>query len=235
MVHEQRRTGRAVFLSLSHLDENRVRTRFPTIARVCADAGLDLATDLLPVSPAAHYMCGGVVTDLDGRTSVPGLYAAGEVAATGVHGANRLASNSLLEGLVFGARAAAAMQMPPASAELGRIEIAPAESPRPEEQSPAEPSEVPDLMWEGAGLVRDAGRLRRTVDRVGAVSQHLEALVGPLASRRDWEHASLALVGWLVARAALRREESRGGHRRADFPARDDLHWKIHVADRRVA
>ena len=235
MVHEQRRTGRAVFLSLSHLDENRVCTRFPTIARVCADAGLDLATDLLPVSPAAHYMCGGVVTDLDGRTSIPGLYAAGEVAATGVHGANRLASNSLLEGLVFGARAAAAMQMPPASAELGRIAIAPAESPRPEEQSPAEPSEVPDLMWEGAGLVRDAGGLRRTVDRVSAVSQHLEAVVGPLASRRDWEQASLALVGWLVARAALRREESRGGHRRSDFSARDDLHWKIHAGDRRPA
>jgi L-aspartate oxidase len=235
MVHEQRRTGRAVFLSLAHLDGTRVRTRFPTIARVCADAGLDLATDLLPVSPAAHYMCGGVVTDLDGRTSLPGLYAAGEVAATGVHGANRLASNSLLEGLVFGARAAAAMQMPPAPGELRRIEIAPAESSPAEEQSPADSSQVPDLMWEGAGLVRDAGRLRRTVECVGAVSQQLEAAVGPLASGRDWEHASLALVGWLVARAALRREESRGGHRRADFPARDDLHWKIHVADRRVA
>jgi L-aspartate oxidase len=236
MVHEQRRTGRAVYLSLAHLDATRVRARFPTIARVCADAGLDLAADPLPVSPAAHYMCGGVVTDLDGRTSLPGLYAAGEVASTGVHGANRLASNSLLEGLVFGARAAAAMQKPPAEGQLGRIDIVPSGHPPVDADSPAlDPTEVPDLMWEGAGLVRDAAGLRRTVSRVGATSRQLEAAIEPLASRRDWERASLALVGWLVARAALRREESRGGHRRADFAARDDLHWQIHVADRRAA
>ena len=103
------RTGRSVYLSLQHLDAAWVRARFPGIAAACRDAGLDLATDLLPVSPAAHYMCGGVDTDLAGRTSVPGLFAAGEVACTRVHGANRLASNSLLEGLVFGARAATAM------------------------------------------------------------------------------------------------------------------------------
>ena len=109
MVREAARTGRSVYLSLQHLDAAWVRARFPGIAAACSEAGLDLATDLLPVSPAAHYMCGGVDTDLAGRTSVPGLFAAGEVACTRVHGANRLASNSLLEGLVFGARAAAAM------------------------------------------------------------------------------------------------------------------------------
>ncbi len=105
IVRELARTGRPVFLSLQHLDAAMVHARFPHIAAACQAAGLDLARDPVPVSPAAHYVMGGVETDLDGRTSVPGLFAAGEVACTGVHGANRLASNSLLEGLVFGRRA----------------------------------------------------------------------------------------------------------------------------------
>ena len=110
IVREVERTGSAVYLSLAHLDPTFVRQRFPTIAHACAQAGLDLVSDPVPVSPAAHYVMGGVETDLDGSTSLPGLFAAGEVACTGVHGANRLASNSLLEGLVFGARAAAVMK-----------------------------------------------------------------------------------------------------------------------------
>lgn len=110
IVRETDRTGSAVCLSLAHLDSAFVRQRFPTIARACEQAGLDLTRDPIPVSPAAHYVMGGVETDLDGETSLSGLFAAGEVACTGVHGANRLASNSLLEGLVFGARAALVMQ-----------------------------------------------------------------------------------------------------------------------------
>ena len=109
IVREAERNG-PVYLTLRHLDEAYVRRRFPTIHEMCRGAGLDLARDLIPVGPAAHYIMGGVDTDEWGRTSLAGLYAAGEVACTGVHGANRLASNSLLEGLVFGARAAAAMQ-----------------------------------------------------------------------------------------------------------------------------
>ncbi len=109
IVRELARTGHPVFLSLQHLDPTMVHARFPHIAEACRAAGLDLARDPVPVSPAAHYVMGGVETDLDGRTSVPGLFAAGEVACTGVHGANRLASNSLLEGLVFGRRAGQAM------------------------------------------------------------------------------------------------------------------------------
>jgi L-aspartate oxidase len=251
MVREQMRTGRAVYLSLAHLEADRVRMRFPMIAQVCANAGLDLATDALPVSPAAHYMCGGVDTDLDGRTSIPGLFAAGEVACTGVHGANRLASNSLLEGLVFGARAADAMWAPAAPVRLRPVTLA-----APEAQNTAAGSaaalactlaggvagdvasdaaaDVPSAMWAGAGLVRDAAGLRRTLDIVGAASWRLEPALAKASTRTAWEEASVALVGWLITRAALRREESRGGHRRADFPARDDLHWQRHVADRRV-
>jgi L-aspartate oxidase len=206
---------------------------------VCATAGLDLATDALPVSPAAHYMCGGVDTDVDGRTSIPGLFAAGEVACTGVHGANRLASNSLLEGLVFGARAGAAMQLPAAAARIRSTIAGPSDADGAEaagaHAAPVAPStDVPAVMWEGAGLVRDAEGLRRTVAIVGDASRRLEPALSGSSTRAAWEQASVALAGWLVARAALRREESRGGHRRADFPARDDLHWQVHVADRRA-
>ena len=118
IVREEEQTGGPVFLTLAHLDADFVRRRFPTIAEMCRRVGLDLARDPIPVGPAAHYIMGGVETDEWGRTSLPGLFAAGEVACTGVHGANRLASNSLLEGLVFGARAGVAMQQPPQAAPL---------------------------------------------------------------------------------------------------------------------
>ena len=118
IAHQSQTTGDPVFLRLEHLDAGFVKRRFPTIAAMCAQIGLDLARDPIPVGPAAHYMMGGVDTDEWGRTSVPGLYAAGEVACTGLHGANRLASNSLLEGLVFGARAAEAMIDAPKAAPL---------------------------------------------------------------------------------------------------------------------
>src|SRR5690606_37610822 len=108
IVLEMRRTGQPVYLTLAHLEADYVHRRFPGIAELCERVGLDLARDRLPVGPAAHYLMGGVVTDLEGRTTLPGRFAAGEVACTGVHGANRLASNSLLEGLVFGGRAGAA-------------------------------------------------------------------------------------------------------------------------------
>ena len=129
IVREAQRTGGAVFLTLEGLDPAFVHARFPLISDACRRAGLDLATDRIPVGPAAHYVMGGVVTDVDGRTTVPGLFAAGEVACTGVHGANRLASNSLLEGLVFGARAGNAMRSGVRSAnrqlEVPGLDVAP--------------------------------------------------------------------------------------------------------------
>jgi L-aspartate oxidase len=232
IVREQQRTGHPVYLSLGHLDPDRVHARFPTIAEVCARAGLDLGRDLLPVSPAAHYMCGGVETDLAGRTSIPGLFAAGEVACTGVHGANRLASNSLLEGLVFGARAAVAMRGPQRPTALRpATDAREYQAVRPHQDPHA--IAIPDVLWQQAGLLRDASGLARAVETTGSVSAALEQRLDDGASGHDWRAASIALVGHLVARAALRRQESRGGHRRTDFPDQDDLHWKIHLTERR--
>src|SRR5262249_15110824 len=148
---EAERTGAPIYLTMAHLDPAFVRARFPTIAQACRNAGLDLATDRIPVSPAAHYVMGGVATDLDGRTSLMGLFAAGEVACTGVHGANRLASNSLLEGLVFGARAAEAMaRAPERPAARGADCVLPVERPRGADDVPFA-SDVRDLMWKDVG------------------------------------------------------------------------------------
>jgi L-aspartate oxidase len=168
-------------------------------------------------------MMGGVETDINGRSTLPGLFAAGEVACTGVHGANRLASNSLLEGLVFGARAADAMLQPAGAGGMPDVRelTSPwADGARPSGGSDsastnsAQADQIQSLMWTSAGLIRDATRLLPVVERL-----------------LRWSAASdLALVGYLIAAAALHREESRGGHFRADFPLRDDLHWKIHIA-----
>lgn len=231
MVRESGRTGGPVYLSLQHLDPGRTRARFPGIAEACQRAGVDIARDRVPVSPAAHYLCGGVDTDLDGRTSIPGLFAAGEVACTRVHGANRLASNSLLEGLVFGARAAAAMAAAPdhPGALPEALDGSGAGDPPPAD--PIDPDGVPSAMWQDAGLVRDGKGLARLVATLGPTAERAEEAAAAEDSPAAWRRASIARVGWLIARAALRRTESRGGHRRADVPDRDDIHWKIHVAD----
>jgi len=230
IVRETQRTGAPVFLTMAHLDPAYVRSRFPTITKVCREAGFDLATDRIPVSPAAHYVMGGIETDLHGRTSVDGLFAAGEAACTGLHGANRLASNSLLEGLVFGARAAAAMRGP-----MVHASFAAAAERYCQEGSQAPPpsaSDVRDLMWQHAGLVRSAASLRPAVAQLAAWRSATVAARDRAPDDRDVRRvASLVTVGLLIARAALRREESRGGHYREDFPHRDDIHWQRHVAD----
>ena len=232
-------TGGPVFLTLAHLDAAHVRRRFPTIAAMCRQVGLDIATDPIPVGPAAHYLMGGIDTDEWGRTSLPGLFAAGETACTGVHGANRLASNSLLEGLVFGARAATAMQQPPRAAELKADRVA---RPVPERAGAPPrrarrwtPTRIRDLMWRAAGLFRTPRTAcRRAVADLDARVRRPRcgrARRAPTPSR--WRRFNLLTVARLIARAALRREESRGGHFREDFPARDDLHWKVHLRSTR--
>jgi L-aspartate oxidase len=228
---------------MAHLDADYVRNRFPTITQACRRAGFDLATDRIPVSPAAHYVMGGVETDLCGRTSIDNLFAAGEAACTGVHGANRLASNSLLEGLVFGARAAETMKgktmQASLTAEAGEpfqqadggstVRLHPSASAG---QVPSA-SDVRDVMWRDAGLVRSRSGLAPLVDQLSAwraaVSKARTAAPGDRELRRV---ASLVTVGLLIARAALRREESRGGHFREDFPQRDDIHWRRRISDR---
>ena len=231
IAREAERTGGRVYLTLQDLQPAFVHERFPTIAAACAREGLDLAHDRIPVGPAAHYLMGGVDVDLDGRTSVSGLFAAGEVACSGVHGANRLASNSLLEGLVFGAGAAGAMRR--WAAARGRPKRPPAADVRPSgaprSDGPSE-SDVRSLMWRDVGLFRDGPRLTRALETLQAWDAALE----PAASSVDAARlASLVTVGCLMARAALRREESRGAHFRSDFPERNDIDWARHVTESR--
>ncbi len=240
IVREVERTGSAVFLTLAHLDAAYVRHRFPTIAEMCRRVGLDLAVDPIPVGPAAHYIMGGVDTDDWGRTSLAGLFAAGEVACTGVHGANRLASNSLLEGLVFGARAAVAMQGPPRAAPLkvDRKEASPqplASSLYSDDRTLDTPA-VRDLMWRSAGVFRTRDGLQDALARLDRAYAAERARLRSTQSDGDaWRHFNLLTVARLIARAALRREESRGGHYRADFPDRNDRDWKFHAVDTRRA
>ena len=234
IVLEAERTGGPVFLSLRHLDADEVHRRFPTIAATCLVAGFDLARDLIPVGPAAHYMMGGVETDLDGRTSIVGLFAAGEAACTRVHGANRLASNSLLEGLVFGARAGRALTEPLREADLP----APVHRDTPLlHQKYAgrqmNESEIRALTWKCVALFRRDDTLREAVGLLQEQELVLEQQLGrdTALDHEGWRRASLVTVAALIARGALRRQESRGGHFRTDFPSRDDLKWRIHVSD----
>ena len=221
IVAEMRRTGtRNVFLDMTALDEDFLRHRFPKIYETCKVYGLNIATDVLPVSPASHYCMGGIRTDLWGRSTVPGLYAAGEVTCTGVHGANRLASNSLLEGLVFGARAGVAALLDRSESKV--------QSPKQEDQrskvedqknslATAVKKRVKRIMWERVGILRDRDSLRR------ALKEFDQMLAGNLSS----SSRNFVTLANLVATAALWREESRGGHFRTDFPEQHE-EWRVH-------
>ncbi len=218
-----------VYLDCRHLGADFLEQRFPSIVQRCRELGFDPATELLPVAPAQHYASGGVRTDLRGRSSLEGLYACGETSCTGVHGANRLASNSLLEGLVFGRRIADDL-----TSRLGAGELP--------ETAPVVSDEQPELvrgkrrlhvqraMTAGAGTVRSAASLERTeaalaeVARRGATDDS-----GRPGGPKSWEATNLLHLGRALTRAAAHRAETRGGHVREDFPARDDEHFLHHV------
>ncbi len=222
---------RAVYLDMRHVRNLNLRERFPGISAFLARYGLALAYDLIPVRPAAHYLMGGIRTDLAGRTSVDGLYAAGEAACTGVHGANRLASNSLLEGLVFGARAAQAMLSD--SRPLVRVddgaEARKPLSPQEEQHIETTIAKLQDTMWAHAGLLREERTLREGFAAQAECEAEFAALSSQgKASRRLTEGQALSRVGHAILRAAVARTESRGAHFRKDYPQRDDQEFCKH-------
>ncbi len=223
-----KRPDAAVYLDLTHLNAERVRQRFPMIYATCMQYNIDIATELVPIRPAAHYAMGGVRTDLYGQTSLPGLYAAGEVACTGVHGANRLASNSLLEGLVYGARAAQEMreQLRPGNTRgtsTGAQVVVASNNGQPAETEKFI-KKVQSLMWQQVGVVRDGKALQQVVPELRA----LRGQAPQGGDRRSQEAVNIVEAGLLIARSALAREESRGAHYRLDHPLKNDVRYRKH-------
>jgi L-aspartate oxidase len=225
IVAEMRRTGsRNVYLDMTALDEEFLIHRFPKIYETCAAYGLSIAKDRLPVSPASHYCMGGVRTDLWGRTTVPGLYAAGEVACTGVHGANRLASNSLLEGLVFGARAGEAAAEDCRSREPDQRYSENRDSADRDPQlsiATAVTKRVKRVMWERVGILRDRTSLNRALREFEQISK----------ANLSTSSRNFVTLARLISTAALWREESRGGHFRSDFPDQRE-EFRLHSIQR---
>jgi L-aspartate oxidase len=219
-----------VLLDVTHLDAERIRTRFPRIYATCLRYGVDITKQPVPVTPAAHYIMGGVASDLHGRSTLPGLYVAGEAACNGVHGANRLASNSLLEGLVFGARAAEAMESDALTSRWAdegdsvRQETSPnaTKLSRRSLDGQARRS-LQEHAWASLGLTRDEKGLRSFLSVLEGVHS-----ASP-RSRAEAELRNLVSVATSMTRCALFREESRGGHYRSDFPQTDDGRFLGHT------
>ncbi len=233
IVDRCNRTGsRHAFLDCAPIGAERFEARFPTILHTCLANGLDPRVEPIPVTPAAHYHMGGIWVGPDSATAVEGLYAAGECACTGVHGANRLASNSLLEGLVFGSISGLQAAEMSDSDMLDRIQriqwMTPpsSDSPMPEEDVVARIGELRDLMWRRVGILRDRQGLEAALS---ALAEWRDELGAPQPRRADLELANMLQVSELIVRSALRREESRGAQYRTDFPERDDLRWRCRI------
>lgn len=225
-----------VYLDLTELGPEMIRQRFPGITKSCAEFGIDITRDRVPVRPGAHYMVGGVRVDQEGRSSLRGLWAAGEVTSSGLHGANRLASNSLLEGLVYGAHAgeaasAAALELP------DTFQAIPLENQ--EIETPSESLDLQDirnslksLMWRAAGVRRDGRQLREAAQNIDQWQHYV--LNRQLRDPTGWELQNMLTVSRVVIEAALRREESRGVHLRSDFPEQNDARWQQRYATQRA-
>jgi L-aspartate oxidase len=223
----------SAFLSLKHLDPAYIRDRFPGIGKAVAEFGLDITCDPIPVRPGAHYMLGGVTVDEEGRTSLPGLWAAGEVTSSGLHGANRLASNSLLEGLVYGVTAGRgssqlALQMP------DNYQIAPLSHQTKVHRQSLDLSDIRNslksLLWRSVGVRREGQSIRQALSTIQGWKRYV--LDQTFDNRDGWELQNMLVLGELMARAALQRTESRGVHWRSDYPDTDDEHWRRHIVFR---
>jgi L-aspartate oxidase len=229
MMHEMevsRAKDPFVYLDLTHLNSARVQKRFPRIYAVCMQHNVDITEDVIPVRPAAHCCIGGVRTDLEGRTNLAGLYAAGEVAATGVHGANRFPSNSLLEELVYGARAGKAMRDKLKTAYASDKKEKQAAS----QNGPVDAGmeelivQIQEAMWKNVGIVRSRVGMQEAIK----ILEGLAPRVAHPRTQRSHEAANLHVAGLLVARSAMAREESRGTHYRLDYPGHDDKKFLKH-------
>ncbi|MEM8669579.1 MAG: L-aspartate oxidase [Planctomycetota bacterium] len=228
IIRQMAKTKHAsVYLDLSHLDAEHVRHRFPGIDQSCRKFGLDISSDRIPVRPGAHYMVGGVTVDRQGRTSLPGLWAAGEVTSSGLHGANRLASNSLLEGLVYGAHAGEAASRAAAEAET-KMAALPIQHPV---HNPSESFDVADvrvslksLMGRLVGVERNGEELQEAIDSIRSFASYV--MPYQFGHESGWELQNLMLTASCIVDAALARNESRGVHFRNDYPAPNDENWR---------
>jgi L-aspartate oxidase len=224
-----------VWLDARHLDCAFLQERFPTVYNGLKARGYDLCTQLIPISPASHYFIGGALTDTWGRTTIPGLYACGETASTGIHGANRLASNSLLEGLVFGDRTVRELDryLSVSDPAVRKVRLDLADEPR-EGNDPAAVAEqrkaMAQLMTDLCGIVRTKAGLAKADAALEAIES---SLVAPGLTVGELELINLLTVARHIIASAALREESRGVHLRSDFPERDDAHWSRHVLIRR--
>jgi L-aspartate oxidase len=219
-----------VLLDVTHLDRAAVTAHFPQIYRTCLEHGLDITSRPIPVSPAAHYTMGGIRSNLWGETNIPGLYACGECACTGVHGANRLASNSLLETVVFAKRVVDRTVRAPGGAADSAPDAIDLSPPAAAEAPPVSREALQSLMWDNVGIVRDGDSLSRA--RAALSARH--AALPPPTDRLSHELADLVVCGRLVTEAALLRQESRGAHYRSDFPEPRE-EWRRHIVFRRGA
>jgi L-aspartate oxidase len=212
-----------VYLDMTHLSAKKIRERFPRIYDTCLKYNVDISDEMIPVRPAAHYAMGGVRTDLDGRTTLKRLFAAGEAACTGVHGANRLASNSLLEGLVFGARAGRVMRES-APKQNGKPEVSAAIPATFNPTAGQIAQAIREITWRDLGIVRSAHGMKHAL----AELRKLGDSIPEKSNRSACEIANLHLVATLIARSALAREESRGAHYRQDYPLHNDAKFAKH-------